>query len=509
MKKKHCPFVFLPIFILFVGCQQKAQSNFQPDTSSQTEIFYDFPEEYAEEITITGKVLNREFYPQEKELTLIIPFFSGMENQYRTPIQEDGSFYFTFPVFAKIREVSIRNYAEHLYVHPGDSIYIEIDFKDMFHPKVTGDAEKLNQEILAFTESGYYYMRDYGIRHDLSVEDFEAELKKEYKTRLERRAEYLRKYKPMPDVVMFTEELLKQDYYCTILIYATQCQYRTRKEFARYHALLPEINKLYKTGILSARLFDIADWIENYIPTGMILKNKEHPTIDDIMSEIGENELNQYLYAKVTANSLEANDTISLSKKRSQFDSIVKMPHLQGQIAQMYRQTKAFLENPQSVSDNLLYGKYNENSNISNPISYMESIYKILEENQGKVIYLDFWATTCPPCLAEMEPLKKLRNKYSTKDLIIYSICSGGNDTKKHWEMCLDKYSMRNRDIECVYAADYIGLENYQKIKKQFNINKLPYYILINRKGQVVDYGTAARPSNPGLLRRIEEIVKQ
>ena len=185
---KHCLFVFLPIFILFISCRQKVQSNFQPDISNQTETVYDFPEEYAEEIIITGKVLNREFYPQEKELTLIIPFFRDMENQYRTPIQEDGSFYFTFPVYAKIREVSIRNYAEHLYVHPGDSIHLEIDFKDMFHPKVTGDAEKLNQEILAFTESGYYYMRDYGIRHDLSVEDFEAELKKEYNTRLERRA---------------------------------------------------------------------------------------------------------------------------------------------------------------------------------------------------------------------------------------------------------------------------------------------------------------------------------
>ena len=167
---KHCLFVFLPIFILFISCRQKVQSNFQPDISNQTETVYDFPEEYAEEIIITGKVLNREFYPQEKELTLIIPFFRDMENQYRTPIQEDGSFYFTFPVYAKIREVSIRNYAEHLYVHPGDSIHLEIDFKDMFHPKVTGDAEKLNQEILAFTESGYYYMRDYGIRHYLTVE---------------------------------------------------------------------------------------------------------------------------------------------------------------------------------------------------------------------------------------------------------------------------------------------------------------------------------------------------
>lgn len=119
--------------------------------------------EYIKEAVITGKVLNRDFYPQEKELTLIIPFFWKMENQYRTPIQEDGSFSFRFPVYAKLREVSIRNYAEHLYIHPGDSIHVEIDFKDLFHPKVTGDAEKLNQEILAFTESAYYYIQNYSI----------------------------------------------------------------------------------------------------------------------------------------------------------------------------------------------------------------------------------------------------------------------------------------------------------------------------------------------------------
>ena len=30
---------------------------------------------------------------------------------------------------------------------------MEIDFKDLFHPKVTGDAEKLNQEILALQKA--------------------------------------------------------------------------------------------------------------------------------------------------------------------------------------------------------------------------------------------------------------------------------------------------------------------------------------------------------------------
>ena len=70
-----------------------------------------------------------------------------------------------FLFLQKIREISIRNYAEHLYVHPGDSVYVEIDFKYMFHPKVTGDAEKLNQEILAFTENAYYYIQNLSLIH--------------------------------------------------------------------------------------------------------------------------------------------------------------------------------------------------------------------------------------------------------------------------------------------------------------------------------------------------------
>ena len=48
----------------------------------------------------------------------------------------------------------------------------------MFHPKVTGDTEKLNQEILAFTENAYYYIQNYSIKYGLDFDNFEAELKR-------------------------------------------------------------------------------------------------------------------------------------------------------------------------------------------------------------------------------------------------------------------------------------------------------------------------------------------
>lgn len=336
--------------------------------------------------------------------------------------------------------------------------------------------------------------------------DFEAELKKEYDFRLERRNEYLTKYKPMDDVTLFTEELLKQDYYYALLSYGNQCQFKTRKEMDRYHKLLPAINKLYNKGILSARLYDIANEVERYIAYGITYKDKKNPSVEEIMSAVGENELNQYIYTKITVGSLNANDTLALTTRHTQFDSIVKMPHLRAQVMQIYNQTKSYLENPQPVSNNLLYGEFHENSKLKTSMPYMEPVYNILEKHHGKVIYFDFWARWCPPCLAEMEPLKQLRSKYSTKDLVIYSICV--SEPKEEWEECLNEYSLKNRGIECIYASDYFGKDNLQKIRKQWKIDRMPYYLLINRKGQIVDFGTTARPSNPQFVSRIDDALK-
>ena len=80
---KHSLYFLIIITLLFAGCRQKAQSNFLSESSAQTEESNPSLEEYAEEAVITGKVLNRDFYPQEKELTLIIPFFRISIATYR------------------------------------------------------------------------------------------------------------------------------------------------------------------------------------------------------------------------------------------------------------------------------------------------------------------------------------------------------------------------------------------------------------------------------------------
>jgi peroxiredoxin len=48
-----------------------------------------------------------------------------------------------------------------------------------------------------------------------------------------------------------------------------------------------------------------------------------------------------------------------------------------------------------------------------------------LEDHRGKVVFLNFWATWCPPCRAEMPSMEKLYNKFKSKDFTILAVNLG------------------------------------------------------------------------------------
>ncbi|RYE18385.1 MAG: TlpA family protein disulfide reductase, partial [Sphingobacteriaceae bacterium] len=46
----------------------------------------------------------------------------------------------------------------------------------------------------------------------------------------------------------------------------------------------------------------------------------------------------------------------------------------------------------------------------------------ILSKNKGKVLYIDFWASWCVPCIGEMPASEKLRQQFSGKDVVFIYI---------------------------------------------------------------------------------------
>ena len=165
------------------------------------------------EVIITGTIKNRDFYPQTEELVLKLPFFRKGQTSYTSSIAEDNTFYFNFRLHAQMCEVSIKPYIEHLYVQPGDSIHLEIDFKDMLNPVITGSGAELNKQITLFTE-GWYYRKDYHIWKEYQTQaEFDRLMQQEYEERWKRYEEFVQKHQPTETVKRYIGEILKADYY--------------------------------------------------------------------------------------------------------------------------------------------------------------------------------------------------------------------------------------------------------------------------------------------------------
>jgi thiol-disulfide isomerase/thioredoxin len=54
-----------------------------------------------------------------------------------------------------------------------------------------------------------------------------------------------------------------------------------------------------------------------------------------------------------------------------------------------------------------------------------------LEELKGKVIFLNFWASWCPPCRAEMPTIQSLYNKMKNRKDLVFVMVSLDNDSSK------------------------------------------------------------------------------
>lgn len=479
----------LSIFLCCISCKQQKPT-----------------EEIMKEIVISGQILNKEVYPNEKKLKLVIPFFPQQETFYISAIADDGTFSFRFPSYTSLCEVSLCNYAEHLYVRPGDSLHVEIDFQDLLHPRITGTSGNLNKYMSLFTDGGYYRM-SYPYDKNASPEIFEETLKTEYNSRLERRNDFLKKYSPGKEIEKYTADLLLIDYYSTLFGYTFQQILKGNDIDAdKYKKLLSEANSLFVSDdIVFANQFSLVKNICNSFHAFQYrISENTNSELDELLKPLEENAIKEYLYAYLIGSSLLINDTTCFTTHRQAFDSIVQNSYLKQNILCLYKKKVDYLNNPQSISDYMLYGYYPDNTMTKN-MSFMTSVHHLLEKHKGKVVYINFWTTTCPPCLAEMEPLKKLREQYSPREVAMVSICDGRNRTA--YEQILERFSLNNRDIDCIFWEDWIDAEDYRRVIQHWNMHSHPQYLLINQAGVIVNYGTILRPSYPGTTQKINELL--
>lgn len=54
-----------------------------------------------------------------------------------------------------------------------------------------------------------------------------------------------------------------------------------------------------------------------------------------------------------------------------------------------------------------------------------------LADLDGKVVFINFWATWCPPCLAEMKSIHQLHQQFKNDDEVVFLLVDADHDFKK------------------------------------------------------------------------------
>ncbi|MFK7781096.1 TlpA family protein disulfide reductase [Psychroserpens sp.] len=115
---------------------------------------------------------------------------------------------------------------------------------------------------------------------------------------------------------------------------------------------------------------------------------------------------------------------------------------------------------------------------------------------KNKVVVINFWATWCPPCIAEMPSMEALYQSYKNNDDIVFLFVSS-EDTEKLSEFMEEKnYSF----------PVYQPVSNYPS---ELNVSSIPRTFVIDKSGAItIDKSGAANWNSEIVTNTIDDLLR-
>lgn len=105
---------------------------------------------------------------------------------------------------------------------------------------------------------------------------------------------------------------------------------------------------------------------------------------------------------------------------------------------------------------------------------------KIISPYKGKVLFVDFWAISCGPCVSGIKQMKETREKYmENPDFEFIFITDERSSPEKYYTDFVKDQQLKN-----TYR---ISTDDFNLLRQLFRFNGIPHYVVIDQNGDVIN----------------------
>lgn len=115
------------------------------------------------------------------------------------------------------------------------------------------------------------------------------------------------------------------------------------------------------------------------------------------------------------------------------------------------------------------------------------------QDFKGKILVLDFWASWCGPCRAEIPHLKEAYKEYSNKGVAFFSVSIDKDDAA--WRKAMKEENMPWAQAQAPKAG--------KDVMKQYQFSGIPYILVLDKEGKIV----AKNLRGKALTDKLEELL--
>jgi thiol-disulfide isomerase/thioredoxin len=115
-----------------------------------------------------------------------------------------------------------------------------------------------------------------------------------------------------------------------------------------------------------------------------------------------------------------------------------------------------------------------------------------------KLLFIDFWATWCGPCIAENPYIEQLKKEYAGK---VRFIKISVDEYESGWRLFLGKDRKNTKNSYLLSRNNRTDTMNY------YDLNAIPKFMIVDGNGQILDF-SPPRPSNPKVREVLDSLLK-